>query len=249
MKRYVYVAQMAALVVILSALPLHEAAAGMDYEFGFKCGLSMGKITGADTEGIVSIEDYDVTLSGEFNDYRMGFVGGVYFMVHFTDMLGLRLEGLYAMKGGKGTVDGTIVDPGYGEVPFSADVIFKFNYVEIPLLAALRVPIDENVRFNAVAGPAFAFNMAAKLNMELGVMGYFIDQTEDIDDEVKGTDIGGVIGGGFEFDAGQVSLFVEGRWTFGFSSIDDSGEDLDVKNSALSFSGGIAIPLGASGGE
>jgi len=241
-----YVSALVVLLVILGVLPWSGAAAATSFEFGFRGGLSMGKITGADAEGIVSIEDYDMTLSGKFDGYRPGFCGGVYMMAHFTEMIGLRLEALYVMKGGKGEVDGTINDPGYGLLPFSADVTFKLNYIELPLLAVLTVPLGEAVKFNVMAGPAVAFCTSSKLNIELGIMGYFIDQTEDIGEEVTGTDIGLVFGGGFAFDAGRVDLFVDGRWTFGLSSIDDTGEDLDVKNSALSFMGGIAIPIGAT---
>lgn len=245
-RRDVCVQALAVLIIIVGALPRNDAAAETTYEFGFRGGLGMGKITGADAEGIVGIEDYDITISGKFDDYRFGFCGGVYMMAHFTEMLGLRLEALYVMKGGKGEVEGTIDDPGYGVVPFSADVTFKLNYIEMPLLAVLTVPLGEAAKFNVMAGPAFAFNTSSKLKMEIGILGYFLDQTEDIGEEVTGTDIGLVFGGGFEFDAGRVSLFVDGRWTLGISSIDDTGEDLDVKNSTLSFMGGVAIPIGAT---
>lgn len=235
----------AVLFLVLCTAWFGDAAAGPSYEFGFRGGLDMGKITGDDTEGILFLEEYDATFSGEFNSYRFGFSGGVYFMLHLTDMVGVRLEALYVMKGGKGEVEGTLDVSDVGVVPFTADVTFKLNYIEFPLLAVLGVPLGETVKFNAMAGPALAFNTSSKLKMEIGAMGYFTDQTEDIKDKVTGTDIGGVIGGGFTFEAGSVNLFIDGRWTFGLSSIDDSGEDLDIKNSNLSFSGGIAIPLGA----
>lgn len=234
----------AVLFACLCAGCFADAAAAPSYEFGFRGGLNMGKLTGDDTEGIVSLEEYDATFSGEFDSYRLGFSGGIYFMAHLTDMFGLRLEALYVMRGGKGEVEGTLDVPDVGVVPFSADVTFKLDYIELPLLAVLSVPIGETVRFDAVAGPAFAFSTSSKLDIELGVMGYFIGQTEDIEDMVKTTDIGGVIGGGFTVDVGPVNLFIDGRWTFGFSSIDDSGDDLDVKNSNISFMGGVAVPLG-----
>ena len=223
---------------------MREAAAGPTFEFGFKGGLGMAKLTGDDTKGIVAIEDFDITMTGNVDQYKMGFTGGVYFTVNFTDMFGLRLETLFAMKGGKGEVEGVISDPGLGDVPFSADVTFKLNYFELPLLAVLNIPIGETAAFKVMAGPALSFNTSAKIQMELAMLGYFIDQTEDIDEFVKGTDLGGVAGAGFEFSVGTVDIFVDGRWTFGFSSIDDSDDDLDVKNSALSFLAGVGIPFG-----
>ena len=246
MGRNLFVPILAVFLVLLGAATPRGTSAEVTYEFGFKGGLNMGKITGDDTEGIVVIEDYDATLSGSFDSYRVGFAGGVYFMAHFTDMFGLRLEGLFVMKGGKGEIEGSIDVPTYGVVPFTADVTFKLNYLEFPLLGVLTVPLGETAKFNVMAGPAFAYNTSSKLKMEIGMLGYFLDQTEDIDEMVTGTDIGGVIGGGFEIDAGRVNLFIDGRWTFGFSSIDDSGEDLDVKNSNISFLAGIAVPFAAN---
>ncbi len=246
MKRDIHAALVCVLIfVAVCAGPVREAAAGPTFEFGLRGGLSMAKLTGDDTKGIIRLEDYDATISGDVDQYRMGFTGGVYLMVNVTEMFGVRLEALYAMKGGKGEVEGTVDYSGLEDVPFTADVTFKLAYIEIPLLAVLSIPVGETAKFNAMAGPAVSFKTSAELQIELAIMGYFIDQTEDIDEYVKGTDVGGVIGGGFSFEVGQVNLFVDGRWTFGFSSIDDSGEDIDVKNSALSFMAGVGIPFGA----
>lgn len=231
--------------VAVCAGSVREATAGPTFEFGIRGGLDMAKLTGEDTEGIISFEDYDATISGDVDQYRMGFAGGVYFMVKVTEMFGVRLEALYAMKGGKGEIEGTVDYSGLEDVPFTADVTFKLTYFEVPLLAVLNIPIGEMATFNVMAGPAFSFKTSAELQMDIAIMGYFLDETEDIDEYVKGTDVGGVIGGGFSFEVGQVNLFIDGRWTFGFSSIDDSGEDIDVKNSTLSFMAGVGIPFGA----
>lgn len=247
MRRNICAALVCAIIfVTMCAVPVREAAAGPTFEFGLRGGLGMAKLTGDYTEGIIRLEDYDATISGDVDQYRMGFAGGVYFMVNVTEMFGVRLEALYAMKGGKGEVEGTVDYPGLEDVPFTADVTFKLAYFEMPLLAVLNIPVGETATFNVMAGPAISFKTSAELQMDIAIMGYFLDETEDIDDYVKGTDIGGVIGGGFSFEVGQVNLFVDGRWTFGFSSIDDSGEDIDVKNSALSFMAGVGIPFGAA---
>ncbi|MDH3217122.1 MAG: PorT family protein [Candidatus Krumholzibacteria bacterium] len=161
-------------------------------------------------------------------DSRIGFVGGVFAAVHVTDVFGVRVEGLYTQKGGTDDISGV-------------DITVKLDYFEFPLLAVVSVPVAENVSFDAFAGPAIAFNINSKVKGEQGGL-----QAEiDIDELVKEVDFGGVVGIGWSFDTGPASILIDGRWTFGVTSFDDA-DDTDVKNSAFSFTGGVAIPLGSS---
>jgi hypothetical protein len=161
-------------------------------------------------------------------------------------MFGIRLETLYTMKGGKGEMSGTISDPSIGDVDFSADATLKLDYFEIPLLAVVSIPLSEKASFNIMAGPTFAFKVGAELALELRAMGMSQEETEDIDELVKGTDVGAVLGAGVTIDAGTVDIIVEGRYGLGFSSIDDTSEDLDLKTRYISFTAGLGIPFGVT---
>lgn len=233
-------------VILIVCVAAVRTAAEPTFSFGFKGGINAAKLGGDDTTGFLDIDEYGISASGDIESYRVGFVGGVFFMVHISDMFGIRLEALYAMKGGKGEMAGTISDDVYGDVAFNADATLRLDYFEIPLLAVVSVPLAERVSLNVMAGPTFAFKTGAELALELRAMGMSQEETEDIDELVKGTDVGAVFGAGFTFNAGTVDIFVEGRYGLGFSSIDDTSEDLDLKTRYFSFMAGLGIPFGVS---
>ena len=233
-------------VVCIAFIAPPSAAAEPTFSFGFKGGMNMAKLGGEDATGFLDIDEFGIAAEGDIEAYRMGFVGGVFFMVHITEMFGIRLETLYTMKGGKGEMAGTISDATYGDVDFSADATLKLDYFEIPLLAVVSIPLAERASLNVMAGPTFAFKTGAELALDIKALGMSQEETEDIDDLVKGTDVGAVFGAGVTFSAGTVDIFVEGRYGLGFSSIDDTSDDLDLKTRYISFAAGVGIPFGAA---
>lgn len=146
------------------------------------------------------------------------FAAGGAAMVELNPNFGVGLEVLYSRKGAKEE---------------TTDETLALDYIEVPVLAIGIYPVDEKVDLMGYAGPAVAFSIAADF------------AGEDVKDTIASTDVGGAFGAGARFDAGKVKVTVEGRWTVGFMSIDDSEFDADVKNSVVSAMVGIMFPLGA----
>ena len=176
-------------------------------QLGVKAGLNLANLSGDD------ISDTDA---------RTGFAGGLFFMYQFNDMFAIQPEAYYTMKGAtdKGTIEG-----------FTYEAEMKLDYIEIPLLLKFLIPIkDSGVRPSIFAGPSIGFNMSAKSKIEAGGQTF----EEDIED-VASTDFGLVFGGGIGFPVGNGELGLDIRYILGLSTIDDSAEKADIKNSVINF--------------
>lgn len=138
----------------------------------------------------------------------MGFAFGGFMTYNFSPNMAIQPEILYTMKG------------------FSVDAIImeidtKFNYLEIPVL--LKFTFGENsTKPFFMVGPAFSILMSADV------------EGLDVKDALKSTDLGIVAGAGAGFPMGSGTMSVEGRYTMGMSSVDDTGLDIDWKNSVIS---------------
>jgi outer membrane protein with beta-barrel domain len=244
---------------ILSAAMWTEGFAQSYFELGFKGGVEIAKLSGSNLEGTEPIAE---DLGGGFTglgeitsgvgDTKTGFVGGLYGTFHVNDRFGIRLEALYAMKGGKGNTTGFIdvydsSNSYIGTLDISGTNTLTLDYFEVPILGVMSFPTGPSSTFEVFAGPSFGFLSSAKIKEE--AVGTFQgesqsqSQTTDLSDNFKGTDVGGVLGAGMSFRFGSRFLFAEGRWTPGFTEIDDTGSGMDWKNNAFGFSAGIGFPL------
>ena len=113
----------------------------------------------------------------------------------------------------------------------------KLDYIEIPLFAVAEFKAAEKMMVNVYAGPSLGILASAKM------------EDEDIKDYVKSTDFGIAGGVGFTYDIETVKILLEGRYTLGLTSIDDSGEDADVKNGNFAVMAGFSIPFGGGDGS
>ena len=151
-----------------------------------------------------------------------GFAAGAAGMFQLHPNFGIGVEVLYTRKGAKDE---------------ATDETLKLDYIEIPVLATGIYPVDEKVSLMGYVGPAVAFNIKAD------------DEGEDIKDFITSTDFSAAFGAGAIFAAGPVDITVEGRYTLGFMSIDDTATDADLKNTVISGLVGIMFPLGAGAAE
>jgi hypothetical protein len=143
-------------------------------------------------------------------------VAGVFLTWPVTSWLDLQPEVLYSAKGAKADAEG-----------FESSLLL--DYLEIPVLA--KVPLRTLGRSAyVVAGPAFGVRLRARARAE------FDGSTEELDisEDVERTDVGAVVGAGFEIR----SIIIDGRYTFGFTDIDQA-EDVESKNRVISFTVGF----------
>ena len=193
----------------LFALP-QTAAAGV--QFGIKAGGNMAKITGDD------VTDVADTLKN-----KVGFVGGIFLAFNFGKVVTIQWEALYTMKGS--SFEYTDLDGTYTGKLYS-------DYIEIPLLLKLRIPLPVIQPF-VFAGPSVGF----KLHEKLSIGG------EDVPSETplfKNNDYGAIFGAGLNLGR---NFMVDVRYSMGLQQVLDDPDfsELDVKNGVWAATIGIAF--------
>jgi hypothetical protein len=159
---------------------------------------------------------FDPEDEGEELDSRMGFIGGGYVTLPVGSVFAIQPEALYAQRGAKDEFE-------------DVTATLKIDYIEFPILA--RLGTDS---FNVFVGPSFN----VKMNAEASVEGDETDIDREFDDEVKGSDVGLVLGVGF----GGASFGIDVRVTWGLTDInDDPTTTAEVRNRSLAVMGVIRL--------
>jgi hypothetical protein len=112
-------------------------------------------------------------------------------------------------------------------------VWLNLSYLEIPVLAKLQIPSQGSIKPNIFAGPAIGLKLSGSVKAKYAGE----TETENIED-LKGMDLGLVIGGGVDYLMGNKILTVDLRYTLGLGTISDY-EGEDVKNGVFSILFGI----------
>jgi hypothetical protein len=191
------------LVIIFAAFTTVSFGQGM--QLGLKAGVNFANVVGDDIDGVES---------------KTGFAGGLFFMYQFNKLFAIQPEAYYTMKGA------TNKETFGGE---TAELTLSLDYIEIPILFKVIIPIENSpIRPSVFVGPYVAFNTTAKQKLE------FMGDSEEADiEEVNSTDFGLVFGAGLGFPVGQNEVGVDFRYGLGLTTLDDSGENLDIKNSVF----------------
>ena len=140
-------------------------------------------------------------------DQRIGFVGGAFMLFPVSPTFGFQVEGLYSQKGAKLEENDTVLR-------------LEMDTFEVPVLARYTIPSSSNTSFHLFAGPSFAFKLSADEVFEFDGD----EEKTDIGDDVAGMDFGLVFGAGIEFG----KFVIDGRYTHGFTNLNDSEEDGDA---------------------
>jgi hypothetical protein len=144
----------------------------------------------------------------------VGAVAGLFLSKPISDNVGVRIEGLFSQKGAKNQESGE-------------DAKYKLTYIDVPALLVFGPSSSGNTHFNVFTGPQVSFKTKAEFE--------FAGQTEDADNQVKGTDFGWVVGAGLE--SGR--LTADARYTLGLSNIAESGNK--VKNRVFAVMVGVKL--------
>jgi hypothetical protein len=151
---------------------------------------------------------------------RAGFCGGLFLTHSFSSIFAIQPEVLFVMKGSRHS-------EGFG--PNSLYEVMSIEYMEIPLLVRVRLPVSKSFDAHLLAGPALDFNIRARVNSVIG------GRTEEESlDNINGVDYGVVAGAGLDIPVkvGKISLDI--RYTFGLSSI-SKGPGGGIRNGAACF--------------
>jgi hypothetical protein len=183
---------------------------------GVKGGVNIGSLSGDGTDALES---------------RTGFDGGVFYGMPVNDRFGVRREARDVEKG----AEGPFPKPQHRD---NHESVNKKDYVELPVLVTATFPVKDQLEFEFFAGPTFAFNTKAELEVPEH------NETEDLGDVVESFEFGGAIGGGVEYKLSSFSIIADVRYSMGFSNIASEGEG-DTKNRGIGIMGGIQIPFGS----
>jgi hypothetical protein len=195
-----------ALCAGLLALP-QPARAGV--QFGLKAGGNMARPTGIDAH------DPMATLKN-----KVGFNGGLFLAFDFGKVVAIQWEVLYTMKGATYVA----LDDSYTDKLYA-------DYIEVPLLLKLRIPLPVVQPF-VFAGPSVGFKLKEKLE----------ENGEDIPEALlKNNDYGAVFGAGLNLGR---SFMVDLRYSLGMQKVISTIEgevQPDFRNGVWSASIGIAF--------
>jgi hypothetical protein len=173
---------------------------------GVRVGLNLANLSGNDTSDL-----------GD-TDTRSGLVVGLFGVVPLNEHFAFQPEVLFSQQGAK-LEDG------------SDDATIKLDYLQIPLLARIRLGMSPSAPVHALFGPSFGF----RTNAEVDVNGETIDDNDEFEDQTESFDIGLVAGVGV--NAGPA--VVDARYMWGLRNIDKTGDGSEVKNRVFSISVGF----------
>ncbi len=148
---------------------------------------------------------------------KFGLVFGGYFAHTFSEKVAIQPEILISMKGYE---QGT---------NFSLSI----NYLEVPVLTRILLPIQSNIEPSFVIGPSFGLRLTSKGNLN-GQTGNF--------DGIKTTDVG--LSLGFSGKIGNFPAVFDIRYTLGLQSIADSNFGFGTETTANVKSKVISLMIG-----
>jgi hypothetical protein len=177
---------------------------------------------GPNVAGIYGVDEDSLGASN-----RSGFAIGVYMTKWLGDNMGVRLEALYSQKG---AVRKERDEP---------DVTAKLDYIDFPLMLLFSRELTQNKLFgHFYVGPALSLRVNAEFEGPANT-------SESLSDITTGWDFGGALGLAFAFRAARrLDVTLDLRYTVGFKSIDNTGDDLDYRNNAFSLLVGVESRLG-----
>lgn len=233
----------AAAGIIIAACAADSMA--LELSAGVKGGWASAKMAGKDTVGAIYGQTFDCT-----RESRSGIAAGVVLNADIISLLGMLTVGaecdlLYSQKG----------ETDKAKPPSATIRTYKFDYLDIPLLAKVKVSLPVPVVNNVVlsAGPSFNFLMSAEFTQR-GSFSIYDGTNKKYDTVTKHFDMGMVYGAGTEIRLGPGKIAVDVRYNRGFSSVDDHNYTtdeismygyrlLDVKNSVWSVMAGYIFKL------
>lgn len=164
-------------------------------------------------------------------NYKMGFGLGLYYKVALDENLSFQPEINYVQQGAK-----------FSEEDGEESVVYKFNYIQIPILAKYQFGASEKLNFFVEGGPYVGFGIG-KGKVESCFDG---DCDEDEisfgnsdDDDIKNPDFGIQIGGGVNINS-KFSLDI--RYVYGIQNlINDSDDDDFLRHTAFNIGVGYSF--------
>ncbi len=160
-----------------AALLLCTLATPARAEITVQLGLNMGELTGEQAQ--------------RDNTFRYGLVLGAG-LVGWADNFGIEMDVQYIQKG-----TSVEVFHDYDKTPDDGVRTVKLDYIEIPILGMLALPLDDDIRLFGSLGVSLAFLVSASQEDDYKAAP---DHEDSVWDVIAGFDLGIILGAGAQFD-------------------------------------------------
>lgn len=170
---------------------------------------------------------------------RDGGLAGLAFVIRVNPDYGFEADVRLTQKGGEGEVDITDYTQANSGPTIVGEGTTSLAYVEIPLMFTAQLGVSRNSHLRAFGGPSF--NVLVSANFEGTIEGQ--EQNVDIKEGISSFDYAIVLGGGWVYDAGKATVWIDGRWVSSLTSIDDTAAERDIKNQSWEVALGVGFPL------
>lgn len=193
----------------------------------------------------VNLSNWSVDSGEDVGDFksRTGYQFGIAAEIRFNDNFAIQPELNFLQKGAR--QDMAEVDSVLGNIAFKSNYVI--NYLEVPVLVKAGKSFGP-ARVDILAGPSFGYGLNGKLKSEFTIGGETNKDESDLnfkDDQIKRVDVGLQFGASVSFNLGdRASLFVDGRYLFGLTDLNDSDDDsFKVNNRGIGLSAGVLFKL------
>jgi hypothetical protein len=174
---------------------------------GIKAGISYSKVTNDNV--------------GD-SDHKMGVAAGISISYDLLPGITLQPELLYVQQGGRWDIN--ILDG--GSIVGNGELTWQLNYLQVPVLARVNLPVVGAFLPTLIAGPALSIKTASTYETEQD--GSLVS-SGDLDD-IKSTDLSLILGLGFKVGAGPAGFVVDARYNLGSSNLNDTDADVTINN-------------------
>ncbi len=196
-------------IVLLAIATIMGASASFaQLSFGVKAGFSATNYWGEDVN----------------HGMKPSYEAGLVLEYKFNNKFAVAPEVLFASQGGKMTSEKSVLG-----IKSEGDLTFNTNYINVPVMLKYYVVPSFAIDF----GPQVGFNVYSKTTGSGSIAGVSGSKTADLKDKTNTVDFG--LGLGATYSVTD-NLFVQARYTMGFTKVFDG--DADIKN------GNIFVGLG-----
>jgi len=215
-------------ILALVALLAGSGTAEAQVQWGLKGGLNFSNV------------DSDDAIFGE-NETRKGVAVGTFMTFGSAAFISWQPEVIFSQLGTEFVNSGVESE-------------LKTNYIQIPVLARFNFGAapGEGMRPHLLLGPYLAINIDCDIDIGDGPGTDCSEEDETAAGypTIKGTDWGGVFGGGLEFSGARGSLYIDGRYNLGLADLFDdeslsTGDD-NAKQNAWTVLIGFGMRLGGN---
>ncbi|MGB1247701.1 MAG: porin family protein [Chitinophagales bacterium] len=154
-------------------------------------------------------------------------VGMFYHLAPGKGVFSIQPEIIYVPKGGVYTYDALQIKEEY-----------QLNYLEIPVMVKISIPIAKRIYPHVFAGPQIGIKLSEKYEVSsLSDPSLVIAGTK----ETEEIDYGGVFGAGVDFKIKKLFLGLNCRYYLGANEVKEANEAADIKNGTFSMNLGLGV--------